>query len=229
MTAAHTFTLAALALAATTNSVAAQTAIVDEGTFRLSVRGRTVGTETFTIRRTGAGTNATTVAQGRVVLETGQQTQAVLEFQGSGLRPAAYQIEVRGDDRQNITGRAAGNRFRATIVSSSGEQMREYLVSENAVVLDDAVAHQHYFVAAIFESDGRIPIIIPRQNRQVTAQVRVAGSETIQVAGQEVAARRLTIQISGLNDRTIWVDTQNRVLRLRIPDQDLLAERTALP
>ncbi|NIP78666.1 MAG: hypothetical protein GWM90_05455, partial [Gemmatimonadetes bacterium] len=42
----------------------AQTTVIDEGTFRLSVRGTPVGTETFTIRRSGSGENTTTVAQG---------------------------------------------------------------------------------------------------------------------------------------------------------------------
>ena len=229
MTSSRHLCTALAALAASALSASAQTTIIDEGTFRLSVRGTTVGTETFTIRSSGSGANATTVAQGRIVLDSGQQTQAVLELQGTALRPAAYQIEVRGDDRQNITGRAAGNRFRATIVSAAGEQMREYLVSENAVILDDGVAHQHYFVAAAIDNGGRVPIIVPRQNRQVTAQVQSHGAESIEVAGRQVQARRLTIQIQGMDTRTVWVDTRNRVLRLRIPDQDLLAERTALP
>lgn len=230
----HSATHLALALVLAAGTAAAprasaQTAVLDEGSFRLSIRGTPVGTETFTIRRSGSGANATTVAQGRIVLDSGEQTQAVLELQGAGLRPAAYQIEVRGGNRQNITGRAAGNRFRATIVSNAGEQMREYLVSENAVILDDGVAHQHYFIAVAVGEGGRVPVIVPRQNRQVTAQVRVSGSESIQVAGRQVSARRISIEISGLDPRTVWVDAQNRVLRLSIPDQDMLAERTALP
>lgn len=230
MTSARPLALALSALAASAVATSAQTTVVDEGSFRLSVRGSTVGTETFTIRRSGSGANVTTVAQGRIVLDTGERTQAILELQGADLRPAAYQIEVRGSDRQNITGRAAaGNRFRATIVSEAGEQMREYLVSQNAVILDDGVAHQHFFLAAAADGGGRIPVILPRQNRQVTAQVQSGGSETITIGGQQIQARRLTIQIAGMDARTVWVDAQNRVLRLRIPDQDLLAERTTAP
>lgn len=216
------------ALAASALTAQAQTSVIDEGTFRLSVRGTTVGTETFTIRRSGSGANATTVAQGRIVLETGQQTQAVLELQGASLRPAAYQIEVRGDDRQNITGRAAGNRFRATIVSSSGEQMREYLASQGAVVLDEGVAHQYYFLASE-PLDGHVPIIIPRQSRQVSATVAIQGSETITIADTSVQARRIHVQPQGLAERIVWVDDQGRVLRLQIPADDFVAERTALP
>lgn len=207
----------------------AQTSVIDEGTFRLSVRGTPVGTETFTIRRSGSGANTTTVAQGRVVLDTGEQTRALLQVEGPGLRPSAYQIEVTAPERQSISGQATGNRFRATIVSTAGEQMREYLASDGAVVLDDGVAHQHYFLIAGLEADGRVPIIIPRQSRQISASVTADGTEQIQVAGQQVSARRFSIQPAGTPTRTVWVDSQNRVLRVHIPDEAYVAERTALP
>lgn len=216
-------------LIGSTTGAVAQTSTVDEGSFRLAVRGSTIGTETFSIQRSGAGANATVLAQGRIVLDTGEQTRTVLQMQGNTLRPSAYQIEVSGDNGQRITGRAAGNRFRATIVSSSGEQMREYLVNEEAVILDDGVAHHHYFIAERIDGSGSVPVILPRQSRQVTATVRDQGAEPIQVADRQVTGRRLSIEISGLDSRTIWVDDDNRVLRLQIPDQDLIAVRTSLP
>lgn len=206
-----------------------QTTIVDEGTFRLSVQGDPVGTETFTIRRSGSGPGATTVAQGRVVLDTGEQTRALLQVEGPQLRPAAYRIEVAGPRPEKITGQAAGNRFRATIVSSAGEQMREYLASDGAIVLDEGVAHQHYFLAARVDGDASLPIIIPRQSRQISASVSDLGTDTITIAGQTVQARRLRIQPQGLSDRILWVDDQNRVLKLEIPADDYVAQRAALP
>lgn len=224
--AALALTLSALGAAA---PAAAQTTVIDEGSFRLSVRGSAIGTEMFSIRRSGSGANATVVAQGRITLDTGEQTRAMLQLQGPGLQPSAYQIEVSGDARQNITGRAAGSRFRATVVSGAGEQMREYLVSQNAVIIDDGIAHHHYFLAHATRGGGRVPVIIPRQSRQVTATVQDHGAETIEVAGQQTRARRLSVEISGLDNRTVWVDDSNRVLRLRIPDQGLVAERTSLP
>lgn len=218
---------AALAVAAT--SANAQAATLDEGTFRLSVRGTAVGTESFIIRRSGEGAGVTTVAQGRIVLDTGDQTRSLLQFEGPGLRPTAYQIEVTGSETQSISGQAAGTRFRATVVSTSGEQMREYLASEGAVVLDDGVAHQHYFLVSATGGDGSVPIIIPRQSRQVSARVSDLGAEQITIGGQSVESRRYRVEPQGLAARTIWADSQNRILRLRIPDEDYLAERTTLP
>jgi hypothetical protein len=213
-----------LALAA---GAGAQTTVVDEGTFRLYLRGSPVGTETFSIRRTGDAANATTVAQGRVVLDTGEQTRALLQARGPALRPTGYKIEVTGPETQSITGQAAGNRFRATIISTAGEQMREYLASDGAVVLDDGVAHHYYFLA--LRGAGQVPIILPRQSRQIAARVVDAGTETLTIAGQDVEARRLRVEPDGLAPRLVWVDSQNRVLRLRIPDESYAAERLALP
>lgn len=228
MTPRSPLAIALIALLAAT-ATTAQTTVVDEGTFRIAVRGSEIGTENFTIRRSGSGANATTVAQGRIVLDTGEQTRTVLELRGADLRPAAYQIEVSGDDRQSIRGRAAGSRFRATIVSSSGERMREYLVNDRAVILDDGVAHHHHFLAAGLDGGGSIPVIVPRQSRQVSARVNDRGTETVEIAGQQLSARHFAVSISGLDDRSIWVDAEDRILRLRIPAQDLTAVRTALP
>lgn len=215
----------ALALATGT---AAQTTIVDEGTFRLHVRGTPVGTETFSIRRNGDGDRATIVAQARIVLDTGEQTRALLQARGPDLRPTAYKIEVTGPQTQSITGQAAGNRFRATIVSTAGEQMREYLASDGAVVIDEGVAHHYYFLAAD-RTAGRVPIIVPRQSRQISATVTDAGLEEIAVAGQAIRARHLRIAPDGLSARDVWVDDLGRVLRLEIPDDRYRAERTILP
>jgi hypothetical protein len=220
--------VALVAVGAGASTAGAQGEVLDEGTFRLSVRGTAVGTENFVIRQTGAGPAAVIVAQGRVNLDTGEQTRALLQVDGPGLRPAAYQIEATGPDRVTVRGQAAGNRFRAQVVSATGETMREYLIGQGAVVLDDGVAHHHYFIAAA-PAGATVPVIVPRQNRQVTAIVRDAGRETVEVAGQRVSARRINFEPNGLPARTLWVDDQGRVLRLSIPDHGYLAERTAVP
>ena len=223
-------TVGILALLATAAApLAAQTTVVDEGTFRLIIRGTPVGTETFAIRRTGTGDAATHVAQGRIVLDSGEQTRALLQVEGSSLRPSAYQIEVTGPEKQSIRGQASGSRFRATIVSTAGETMREYIASEGAVVLDDGVAHQYYFLAAAAEEGGRVPVIIPRQSRQISAAVTPGGMENIRVGGSQVSARRIVVEPAGLARRLLWVDSEGRVLRLEIPDEGFVAERSALP
>ncbi len=214
-------------------ALGAQTTTLDEGTFRLLIDGREVGTETFAIRQSGTGDRAVVIAQGRIVLagaDGSEQLTSSLQLAGSELRPAAYDLQVEGGDAERIAGRVAGGRFSARIVRPSGEQMREYLVSDGAVIADEGVAHQYYFLAQrVGAEGGRVPIIIPRTSRQVWAEVSVGGSETVQVGGTSVSARRLDVRPQGGAAAQVWVDALGRVLRVAIPSSSFVAERTAAP
>ena len=74
-----------------------------------------------------------------------------------------------------------------------------------------------------------MPVIIPRQNRQVNAQVSNTGEERIAVQGRAVDARRLSIAPAGGPERLVWVDAQGRVLRLEVPATNFVAQRVELP
>lgn len=225
--------VAAVLTAAVPQGARAQGAVIDEGTFRLTVGGQEVGTESFSIRQSGTAADAVITARGRVVLDSqrgAQEIAATLQVAGAALRPASYEMALEGADAQRVAGRVVGGRFTARIVSASGEHGREYLVSEGAVILDEGVAHHYYFLARRVEgASGRVPIVIPRESRQVWAEVTVGGSETVTVGGRSVQARRLTVAPQGGSPRHFWVDGENRVLRLEIPEQNFVAVRTAAP
>lgn len=229
------FRLLALAclFAGTAAGASAQTTTVDEGVFRVMVGGQEVGMETFSIKRSGSGNAAVTIAQGRVVLDragAGEELSTALEVTGTALRPAAYQVTVRGDEQQKIFGRLVGGRFRAQILSSAGEMMREYLAGEGALVLDDGVAHHYYFLSLRPDVESfRVPIIVPRQSRQLTAQVTSQGTESVQVGGRSVQGRHLVVEPSEGPTRHVWVDDRGRVLRVEVPDRGYAAVRTAVP
>ncbi|MEX1183903.1 MAG: hypothetical protein WEF86_11775 [Gemmatimonadota bacterium] len=220
---------AAAALAA---PAAAQTVQLDEGTFRILVNGREVGVETFSIRQNGTGADAVIIAQGRVVLDAaagGNEVLANVQLAGAGLRPVAYDVELRGGDARRINARVTGSRASARTMSSAGETMREYLVSDGAVLLDDGVAHHYYFIAQrVAAGATRTPIVIPRESRQVQATITAGGQESISAGGQTVSARKIVVTADG-GERTVWVDAEGRVLRVEIPSKDYVAVRTELP
>ncbi len=213
--------------------LAAQTETLDEGTFRILVSGAEVGMETFSIKQSGTGADAVVIAKGRVVLDAskgGQQIQANVQLSGPTLRPAAYEVEVRGGDAQGIRATVRGSRVSARITSSAGENMREYLVSDGAVLVDEGVAHQYFFLARrATGSSTNIPIVMPRQSKQVTASVTARGEETIQVAGKSIQARHLVVQPAGSAVVDVWADAQGRILKVEIPSRNYVAVRTALP
>ncbi len=207
--------------------------VLDHGTFRLTLAGQEVGTETFTIRQDGTGPGAITIAQGTVALDTGRVAQELtswLRLSPVAARTAEYRLNVQGSSQQQITGTIAGGRFSARIVSPAGEMMREYLASDGAVVVDDGLVHQYYFLAQRAGSaTTRVPLLIPRESRQVLGTVTAAGNEPIEIAGRRVDARLLRISASGLPERQLWIDAQGRVLRLAVPSRGFVATRTAVP
>ena len=209
----------------------AQGTTVDAGTFRVSVEGREVGTETFTISQSGSGGSAVTLASGTVDLRlpTGAlRLQPRLRAQGLDADPAQYQVDVSGDAPQRIVGNIGSGRVSARVITASGEQLREYVATAGAIVLDDAVAHHYYFLAQRLHS-GTVPVIVPRESRQMIAAVADRGEETVQVAGRSARLFHLVVQPRGGAQADVWVDALNRVIRVDIPARQYSAVRTELP
>jgi hypothetical protein len=207
----------------------AQTVTLDEGSFRVSVGGREAGTETFSIRKNGTGPEAVIIARGRIAVDA-QETTSSAQLAGETLRPAAYDITVQGGDGQKIAGRVVGGRFSARIVSSAGENMREYLVSDGAILVDEGIAHHYYFLVRRLDSGpARVPLLIPRESRQVWAAVAVQGTESVTIGGESISARRISVTPEGGAERMLWADSEGRILRVRVPSRQYAAERTAAP
>jgi hypothetical protein len=225
------FPLLAVAVVVTAGPAWAQSAFTDEGVFQVSVDGRRVGTEQFTIRQTGSGAGVELVAIGtaQLNLATGS-LELNPRLRATGLRadPVAYEVTVGGDSPRRIVGSLGAGRFTARIASPTGEQLREYVASSGAVILDDGVAHHYYFLVRRIRN-GRVPIIIPRENRQVMATVTDHGEEPVSIAGSTVNLFRLTVQPDGGNERRVWVDALNRVIRVEIPATSYVAVRTSVP
>jgi hypothetical protein len=217
-----------LALAA---PLGAQGTVVDQGTFRVTVGGQTAGTEEFVIRQSGSGTGSDVTASGRVeVTLPGGTLELVPRLRARGLdaSPVSYQVDVGGDSPRRILGQVGAGRFSARIVSTSGEQLREYVASDRALILDDAVAHHYYFLAQR-QRNGTVPVIVPRENRQVVATVSSTGEERVDVGGTTASLFHLVVQVPGSSERHVWVDALSRVIRVRIPATGYEATRTELP
>jgi hypothetical protein len=227
---ARTYILPLLALAGLTAApVAAQGG--DQGTFKVFVEDREVGTEEFTIVQTGTGASAELLATGRVRVGLPDGTLELdsrLRARGIGADPVDYQVSVGGSAPSRTIGTVSSGRFSAKIVTPTGEQLREYVASNGAVVLDEGVAHHYYFLAQRTHQ-GRVPVIVPRENRQVIATVTSRGEESVRVNGTSATLFHLVVQPQGGDEHHVWVDALNRVIRVEVPARAWRAERTAMP
>ena len=216
-------------------AVAAQAVEVDEGTFIVELDGRAVGTETFRIRRSGFGDNARTIAQGTLeIVQNGsrQTIQSALGTVGVGMSLDAYQVKVSLPSELSIRLERRGNRMVSETSSEAGVEEREYrqaLRQTPTVVLDRFFAH-HYFFVAPYQTPGEISLsaIRPRPGGQSTGTLRMSTVEPVIIGGATVQAQRLELLLDGaVHD--IWLDGQNRVLRVQIPSQDYVAVRRDPP
>jgi hypothetical protein len=218
--------LALLASAAPAYDAAAQGAPFDEGTFVVTRNGAVVGKEAFRIlRSSGSGPLYSSTAQ---CAWGDRRISPVLSADAAGV-PLLYRVEVKNggelEERLQATGRPG--RLHAVLLTRTGESSKEYVVSSGAVILDDDVMHQHFFVPLARRS-GTVTVVVPRRNTQVTGRVEDRGSEKIRIDGKEVAAVHLVITLPD-GARDLWFDDGGRLLKVAVPARGLIALREELP
>jgi len=219
---------AAAAIGAARAVAAQQVTIVDEGTFTIFRKGTRVGREIFTIRRSESPTDTLYEASATVEFDTQRLSPSLRT--NDKYAPLAYQMEVRTNDQLQLRlkGVIGRGRFSARVRTPSGEAAKEYIVSEGALVIDDDVFHQYYFLAQrLHGSSLTVPVVIPTRSVQVAMHVQEAGVERVTVGGTPTDARRLDATLAGAPPRDIWIDSQGRVLKVTLGD--ITALRDELP
>ncbi|MGH7717670.1 MAG: hypothetical protein ACREON_02340 [Gemmatimonadaceae bacterium] len=221
--------LAASLLALFPVGISAQ-AVLDQGSFSI-YRGETrVGREEFTIRREAGAGGGTIVAYATLTYD-GQRITPALRTADNG-RPVAYQVEVAEGNEvtERLRGEIGMGRFSGRVRTPRGESGKEYVVSDGALVLDDDVFHQYYFLAhGGGERSGSVPVVIPRRNVQVSMRVESLGADQVTVGGVALDARHLVLRGPGGEARHVWVDAQGRLLKVTLEQRGLVAIRDRPP
>ncbi len=210
-------------------ALGAQVTIVDEGSFTVSRRGARVGREEFSIRSTPTTSGAPIiVAQASAVYEDLRLFPA-LSARVDGVA-SSYTLEIRrgAEVEERWTGTVGAGRVSARIARAGVDAVREFLVADGALLLDDEVFHQFYFVARR-RPTASVAVIVPRRNQQVVLRLTERGAQTIDIAGQPIVATGFAATSPDGVERQVWVDADGRVLRVAIPSLGLLAQRDDPP
>jgi hypothetical protein len=211
----------------------AQVSVVDEGSFTITRNGAKSGRETFTIRKTGVGAADAYVANGTTDLDGRRLVPALQADADFG--PIKYQLEIRrGDDVvERLKGMAGRDRFSMQVRTSKGESTREFIASDDAVLLDDDVFHQYYFVAQraqkLGAAGGSIAVVTPQRAEQRVLNAKWAPDETLVIAGHSLSAKHLVLTDAGSGSASVWVDAMGHVLKVSLDGRGLLIQRDELP
>ena len=222
-------TLVGFAAAVFGAPLSGQVATLDEGSFTITVNGERVGREDFRIRSTPGSTGPEVVATASVSYPN-RRVLPQMRADSAGI-PSRYVVEVKdaqaGDER--VDGSVFRGRVSARVKNSRGESANEFVVSQGALLIDDDVFHQYYFITRRQSPVGPVQVIVPRRNTQVTMRVADAGTEKLAIGGTTLDARRYTIADPGGADREVWADAAGRLLKVAIPSRGVVALRDDPP
>jgi hypothetical protein len=227
-------TFSVLTLIFSLEGLAAQTITIDEGTFLIEIEGQLIGTESFKIRSVGSGAEMRTIAQGDLVIskhETTETVQSALGALGTNMSVQAYQTRSSPSDVE-INLQRRGNRFLAMTSTSSHLEERQYkLLSDRTptIILDEYFAH-HYFLVLPhqFTESQELSAVFPLLGEQVSAKLELGSVEPISLGDKPIQAQYLQLNMDGAVHK-IWIDGQNRILRVEIPQNDYVAYRNPAP
>ncbi len=210
------------------NPVLAQgSRIADEGSFTISVNGRTAGRENFRITAASRGDITEYTARGEVTFGDRKVTPELHTGPDGGV--VDYNVITRAGATSE-TGRWAvvRGRLNAEVVGGSSRSAREYIIPSGALILDDDVIHQHWFLVKRARS-GSMPVVVPRRsNVQASVEMTTVGEETLQIGNHDLPATHLRATIAGeIHD--IWVDKSGRLLKVALPGRALIAVRDDPP
>jgi hypothetical protein len=223
------FTLVASAAVAFASPLVGQVATLDEGSFTITVNGERAGREDFRIRST-PGANGPEVVATASVSYGSKRVMAQMRGDSTGA-PAQYIIEVKNGPAvdERVEGVVGRGRVGARVKNARGESANEFVVARGALVIDDDVFHQYYFITRRTNPAGSVSVIVPRRNTQVTMRVAEAGADKVTIGGTTLDARHFIVSDPGGADREVWADASGRLLKVAIPSRSTVALRDDPP
>jgi hypothetical protein len=208
-------------------SLAAQASpLIDDGTFTISRKGAPVGREAFRITRVPGPGGQVFRGSGTTVMEDRRYT-TVLGTDSAG-SPVSYEARLAyGGKNLRIEGRGRPGRFSVLSSTTGGESAREYVLQNGALLMEEEV-FLHYFFVPLAAAGSRVTVIVPREAQQSALAVTNLGSDAVEIAGTKVSGRRYSISADGVS-RHVWVDALGRLLKVSIPEKELVALRDDPP
>lgn len=205
----------------------AQVTIVDEGTFSITVAGVRVGREDFSIRRTALGT---LVAQGNV-LRGDIRATVVLNTDSVGAPERfRYNSNRSGRDEEQVSGERRVTVWSGLVTRPGGQSGREFRLPDGVRGADDGVLHHLWFVLR-FRGSGATTLLQPRTMAIHSIVIEDAGTDRVTIGLDELDAHKWNVRFpdGDVPFREVWIDAQGRLLRVRIPAEELDATRDEPP
>jgi hypothetical protein len=203
----------------------------DHGIFLLAVAGRPIGTEKFEIRSSADKVEAQAEINLRV-----EQSGKTLELKtfpnlvmGPQLNPLTYTWSQKGpqNSQLEVDFRSTPAKTRYKTVDGQ-EDNRDFALPKDIVILDDNVVHHYQLVVDRYRQTpgGKqtFRAFIPQEALPGDLSIEETGTEPVTVGGATVNLDHLVVTTENFRI-DLWVDEQQRLQRISIPEAQLEAVR----
>ncbi len=203
-----------LALTATAAApAAAQSLVLDEGTFSLFVNGERIGREDFSLRA-ARGAAGGYVTQGNLLVGDLRRS-VVLTVDSLGF-PQRYQLDTRqaGKVVASVVGEQQRGIWSGRTLQAGRESARESRLPNDLLIAETGVVHHLWLVLRLGE--GRpVSLLAPSDPSQVRVIVEEQAPDRVTLGLRELVARRWVVrkQEDGSVLWELWTDAAGRLLR----------------
>lgn len=208
--------------------------VIDRGRLELRVDGRTVGTETFEVRRSGREVRTA----GRIVLDSavaGLRPLEVLLETDADYAPELFRLRPTAGEVRSVTAVREEGRLRLQVSSEAGDRWKEFVAPDGLVLVEPGVAH-HWALVLRRHGDRlagnamiEVPAVVPSEARRAPLRLRREGPDRADVPGADRDAVRYTATLDGSREFLIWTNEEGDVLRVESPKTGVVAVRTEGP
>lgn len=192
-------------------------AAIEEGRFLLFLAGKQVGWESYTHRKDGG----MDVWSGEVDIHAPgmtlkQKPNLVLSADG---KPVAFDLAYSTDGAENsISYKFLNDTVTVSSKGSSGESSREFPLPRNVVVLVNNVLHHDLLLARRYDwKKGGRQEFTALPNTAIALDSR--GADDYLLNGNPLNLRHLFLSIGGVIGANLWLDAQERLVKMDMPLQ----------
>jgi hypothetical protein len=206
----------------------------DEGTFRILVGGREIGSEKYALTVSGdtARSTSTLDFQNPSGMPRKLHFESELEMDAT-FHPTHYKLKTDVDGRTNfLVGTFSPNEAMFEFGVAGAPRKAGLLVSKDYTMLDTNIFHHFIFLVRLFNFEAsekvqKFEVVIPQETDSGVLRIQQAGHESLAVGGRKHDLRKLAVD-SGEKKIELWADPKDRRLyKIAVPAQriDVLLSR----
>ncbi len=196
----------------------------DEAQLVISLAGKEIGQEKFSIQASGDSIRSSSSLSFRDPANSKQLIKLETELVMNSLFvPVKYQLRTEVNGQKGIVRGSFEDKQATFEYAVAGVPPRQsgLLVGEQYSILDTNVFHHFAFIARLFDFQSKVSVqpmevVIPQELRNGLLQVRDAGLDSVSIRGKKRNLHHLKAD-SGSAQIDLWVDDQHILYRIALP------------